>query len=237
MLIRKISLVIFARLTVACTLMAVAGCGLVPPADYYPVLPEGAPPTGFPVLPGQTDLPPGPASITQQNPTFIPGTNRDFLWDQVVDVVDDYFRIERERRMQLAGNVVTEGRIDTYAQGGATWLEPHRHDSVGRYNRLESTLQTIQRRALVRVIPTDGGFLVDVAVYKELEDLSPPEHATAGSVTFRNDSSLESNRDRLRVETDEERRWIPQGRDAALEQQILAQLHARLGALPPTVTF
>ena len=222
----------------ACILLAVVGCGFVPPPDYYPMLPEGAPPTGLPILPGQTHLLPGPAPVVQQqNPTFIPGTNRDFLWDQVVDVVDDYFRIEREQRMQLAGNVVTEGRIDTYAQGGATWLEPHRHDSVGRYNRLESTLQTIQRRALVRVIPTDGGFLVDVAVYKELEDLSPPEHATAGAVTFRNDSSLESNRDRRKVEPDAERQWIPQGRDAALDQQILAQLHARLSALPPTLKF
>ena len=41
----------------------------------------------------------------------------------------------------------------------------------------------LNAKALVRVIPTDGGFLVDVAVYKELEDLSPPEHATTGAVT------------------------------------------------------
>ena len=71
---------------------------------------------------------PGSSSI---NPLFVPVSNQDWAWEQIVDVVDDYFRIERENRVQLVGNVVTEGRIDTFPQVGATWLEPHRPDSVG----------------------------------------------------------------------------------------------------------
>ena len=210
--------------------------------DYYGLPPNGAPVTGIPMLPGQPLMAPGPAPLVLENrllenPCFVPGSNREFVWDQIVDVVDDYFRIQREQRVELAGNVLTEGRIDTFPKGGATWFEPQRHDSVGRYNRLESTLQTIQRRALVRVIPTDGGFLVDVAVHKELEDLSPPDHATAGVVTFRNDSSPKGHRDRSAPEPTALPQWIPQGRDAALEQEIIAQIQMRTGALPPRAMY
>ena len=228
---------IAARFLLGCTFLALAGCGFLPPSDYYALPPVGAPVTGLPMLPGQPIATPAPIPVAQENPCFVPGTNRDFVWDQIVDVVDDYFRIEREQRVQLAGNILTEGRIDTFPKGGATWFEPHRQDSVGRYNRLESTLQTIQRRALVRVIPTEGGFLVDVAVYKELEELSPPEHATAGAVTFRNDSSPGGYRDRSAPYAGAPSQWIPQGRDAALEQQIIAQIQMRTGTLPPRVTY
>src|SRR5262245_61301986 len=31
-----------------------------------------------------------------QNPLFIPPVDRELLWNQTVDAVDDYFRIERE---------------------------------------------------------------------------------------------------------------------------------------------
>ena len=165
-----------------------------------------------------------------QNPAHVPTVERDVLWNNLVDVVDDYFRIEREDRVRLAGNVMTEGRIDTFWLGGATYLEPWRKDSVGRYNRLEATLR---RRAFVRVIPVEGGYLVDVAVYKELLDARKPQFATAGAATF---SSGESPPiyDRQLDESDDyalpqSKGWIPQGRDAALEQEILAKLYTKLG--------
>ena len=164
------------------------------------------------------------------NPIYIPIKNQDWAWEQIVDVVDDYFRIERESRVQLVGNVVTEGRIDTFPQVGATVLEPHRPDSVGRHNRWESTLQTIRRRGLVRVIPEQGGYLIDLAVYKELEDLPYPENSTGGAATFRYDDSLPS---RFKQEVSHTRLsefWIPMGRDLDCEQQILAEIQARLCA-------
>ncbi len=162
------------------------------------------------------------------NPLYVPVTHQDWAWEQITDVVDDYFRIERENRVQLVGNVLTEGRIDTFSQVGATIVEPHRPDSVGRYNRWESTFQTIRRRAVLRVIPAQGGYLVDIAVHKELEDLPRPEQATAGAATFRNDSSLPSRLgeeiSRTRLASD----WIPLGRDIAVEQQMLAEIQVRL---------
>jgi len=124
--------------------------------------------------------------------------------------------------------VMTEGRIDTFPQIGATWLEPHRPDSVGRENRWESTLQTIRRRAVLRVIPEQGGYLVEVVVHKELEDLPRPEHSIASSSTFRHDNSLESRLSEGVLRTRLSKSWLPLGRDPAIEQQMLAEIRARV---------
>ncbi|NOY42248.1 MAG: hypothetical protein GXP26_10475 [Planctomycetes bacterium] len=177
------------------------------------------------VIPPKINTVPGTACV---NPLFLPvvGRNQDLVWEQIVDVVDNYFRIERENRVQLIGNVVTEGRIDTFPQVGATWLEPHRPDSDGFENRWESTLQTIRRRAVMRVIPAQGGYFVDLAVYKELEDLPRPEHATSGAATFRYDNSLPSRLGDKVLRTRFSKSWLPQGRDVVIEQQMLAEIQA-----------
>lgn len=166
-----------------------------------------------------------------QNPVQLPGRDRDFTWDQIVDVVDDYFEIEREDRVRLEGDVLTVGRIDTLPIAGATFFDPMRGDSANTYERLESTLQSIRRRALIQVVPNENGYLVDVAVYKELEDVPRPEFATAGAATLRHDSS----RDRYTRPVGGQPTtlgWIPLGRDPALEQRILAKIQVRLGAAP-----
>lgn len=162
----------------------------------------------------------------------VPVANRDWTWEQIVDAFDDYFRVERERQVQLVGDVLTEGRIDSYPLIGATVLEPHRGDSVGRYNRWESTLQTIRRRGTVRVIPDAAGYIVDVTVEKDLEDLPQPENATAGAATFRNDSSLPAAPATQASRTRLSGNWIFIGRDPALEQEILGNIKSRLGAQP-----
>ena len=162
-----------------------------------------------------------------ENPLFVPPLDREFLWNQTVDAVDDYFRIEREDRVRLIAGVLTEGRIDTFPITGSTIFEPWRVDSTPGYEKWHATLQSIRRRATVRVIPTDGGYLLDVVVQKELEDLDKPEHATAGGATLRHDGTLvrqEGAPGRYSVTLG----WIPIGRDLTLEQRILADLTARL---------
>jgi hypothetical protein len=174
-------------------------------------------------LPATANL--GPPPI--ENPMFVPALDREFLWNQAVDAVDDYFRIEREERVRLIGGVLTEGRIDTFPITGSTIFEPWRNDSTPGYEKMHATLQSIRRRALLRVIPTEGGYLLDVAVHKELEDLDKPEHATAGGATLRHDGSIvrqEGGSGRYSVTLG----WIPLGRDVTLEQRILADLRARL---------
>jgi hypothetical protein len=164
------------------------------------------------------------------NPLFVPVADRDVVYDQVVAVIDSEFEIEREERVRLEGNVLTEGRIDTFPQTGSTIFEPWLSDSADGYEKLEGTLQSIRRWSTVRVIPTGDGFLIDLAVFKELEDVRRPQMATAGAATLREDTSL------VRLEevvTDQpiNRGWIPLGRDAVAEQRLLQEIHARLGQL------
>lgn len=161
-----------------------------------------------------------------ENPLFVASTDREFLWNNLVDTVDDYFKVQREERVRLVGGVLTEGRIDTFYATGSSYLEPWRVDSTPGYEKLHATLQTIRRRATVRVLPAPGGYLIDVTVDKELEDLDRPEQSNAGASTLRHDGSV------VRVEGQvlggpQILGWIPLGRDASLEQRILLQLRAK----------
>jgi hypothetical protein len=202
-----------------------------PVVAFGPAVPAYNPPEV--IIPGsQAALP---------NPIVVPVTDRDVAWDNIVDVVDDYFKIEREDRVQLIGDVLNEGQIETFPQTGATLFEPWRGDSANAYERLESTLQSIRRKAMVRVIPDASGYVVDVAVFKELEDVERPMYATTGAAVFRHDNSLDRNTEAepslARQVGDQVRPvanprpttgWIGIGRDAALEHELLARIHERL---------
>ena len=118
---------------------------------------------------GYVDLPGQPAVPYYENPTLVPAADHQLVWETVVDVVDDYFDVRREEPVRLVGNTLFEGHLETRPQVAATLLEPWRGDSVGRAERTESTLQSMRRKATVRVQPVEGGYLVEVAVLKELE--------------------------------------------------------------------
>jgi hypothetical protein len=161
------------------------------------------------------------------NPLFIPAGDREFIWNQIVDEMDNYFVILREERVQDIGGVLTEGQIQTRPQVGATYLEPWRADSTTSYERTLATLQSIRRTARARVIPVEDGQLLDLIVLKELEHLDRPAQATAGAVIARHDQSV------IREEVPPGTfsitpGWIPQGRDVALEQRMLNNLRGRL---------
>ena len=195
-------------------LCALVGCNAWHPPSYVP------PEIAF-----------GPPPL-QANPAVVGVMDRDLLWDQVVDAVDDYFKIQKEDRVRLVGDLLTEGRIDTFPRSGSTIFEPWNNDSSTPYERLESTLQSTRRTALVRVIPAEAGYLIEVQVLKELEDVPRPETGTVSqtnSAALRNDNSLQ----RVISPVGGQQPtlgWIPQGRDVALEQLILAQIQARLAA-------
>jgi hypothetical protein len=183
--------------------------------------------TGCAPPPNWTAPPGPPIAVVSENPAFLPVADPQRAWETVVDVIDDYFKIEREEPVRLIGNVLTEGRIDTFPQVGATILEPWHQDSANLEERVESTLQSIRRKAIVRVMPTQGGYWVDVTVLKELEDI-PPERATAGAATLRYDNSLTRVVNPVGAQQLSSG-WIPQGRDAALEQRIIGHLQSRCG--------
>jgi hypothetical protein len=179
---------------------------------------------------GEAHWPSRPVPVSYDNPVLLRIANYELIWDGVVEVIGDYFRIEREDPVRLLGTTFTDGRLDTFPKPGATFLEPWDHDSADSYQRLESTLQSIRRYAVVKVHRDENGagFWVEVAVYKELENVVRPEHASAGSAMFRNDTSPNATAPTSGVKTPlpngANQQWIPQGRDTVAEQRILGQI-------------
>ncbi len=201
---------------------------------------------------GQVIAPPGQAfgpgivaGPGTKNSAVIPPLDAEVVWGKMVDVADDYFKVQTEQRVVFANGVPTEGRIDTYPQTGATLLEPWRGDSVGFRERLESTLQSIRRRGSMRLIPDPAGWRIETVVVKELENLPRPMRATAGGASFRNDDSLYrygtplptlgqqvGDQPRPVANPTPNLGWIPLGRDPLLEQRMLSNVLAKLGVAP-----
>ena len=188
---------------------------------------------GGPVVPG----PP----LTKSNSVVIPPIDAEVVWQQMVDTMDDFFKIQSEQRVVFANGIPAEGRIDTYPQTGATLLEPWRGDSVGFRERLES----IRRSGSMRLIPDPSGWRVEAVVLKELENLPRPMRATAGGASFRNDDSLYrygtplptigqqvGDQPRPVANPTPNLGWIPLGRDPLLEQKMLGKVLGRLGVAP-----
>ena len=152
------------------------------------------------------------------NPVFVRANNSEEAWERTVDVVHDYlFEIERENKLG--------GIIETRYKTGASILEPWHPDSVGAINRLQSTLQSIRRKAFVHFTPAPGGFLVGVEAIKELEDV-PRAAGFVGGATFLDNSPLQRDLNPV-VGQATPSGWINQGRDAALEEAMLRSINRR----------
>ena len=161
--------------------------------------------------------------VVVPNPLTIPTNDFNSVWKTTLEVVDDYFDIATEDAMSQT--IQTEPRI------GATLFEPWYGDSADMHSRLEATLQTIRRFAIVRVeqAGTGNGYTVRVEVFKELEDLAKPDRQTSGRATFTSDFPVNRAREvvgPLPLASG----WIPRGRDTRLEQKILDRVKARLSA-------
>ena len=168
------------------------------------------------------------APVAMPNPMVIPVSDVDFAWRQLVDMVDDYFEIASEQQVREIGGVLMDGRITTRPLTGATCIEPLRRDAVGLYERLHGTFQSVRRTAHMRVMPVASGFQIQLEVLKELEDVSQPEYSTVTSAVRRHDGSLIANNGLNRELGPGTLGWISLGRDEALEQEMLRNLHARL---------
>ena len=163
-----------------------------------------------------------------ENPLFVPDCDQEFIWQQLVDALDNHFKIEREERMRVIGDIITPGEITTFPSSAATLLEPWRGNSVGFSSRLTSTLQTQRKYAKVYLMPASGGYQVQVEVHVQQEDLDRPEGSTVGGASLRHDGTIarieevELNADPAHLG------WIDVGRDLRLEQKILIDIRDRL---------
>lgn len=161
------------------------------------------------------------------NPLELPPAEDDFVWSQVVDAVDDYFRISREQPVQNSGNMILDGRIETSYRVGASVLEPWRKDSTVGFERLQSTLQSIRRRAILTVRPRGAGYTIEIVVQKDLEDIDHTQDATETTTAVRYDGTVVRIEDAF-DDSPSTLGWIPLGRDTSLEQVMLRDIFGRI---------
>lgn len=162
-----------------------------------------------------------PTTMVPPSPIYVPSANQTVVWERVVDVLHEYhFEIAREDRQ--------DGLIETQYKVGAGIQEPWHHDAVGWENKLEGTLQSIRRRVIVRLTPDEGGYLVSIEAFKELEDLDGLAANSAGGATFQEATPLQRNLN-LVVGQSAPSGWLPVGRDPMLEHDMMKRLHQALG--------
>jgi hypothetical protein len=161
------------------------------------------------------------AQALAENPLVVPSADFETVWRASVVAVDQFFDIASEDRAQR--------KIVTQTKSGATLLEPWEIDSVGFQERLECTLQTIRRFAIITVnpSPTGQGWAVKVVVYKELEDLLQPDRQSIGRAVFNSQFPLNRSREVVGP-VQAPAYWIPRGQDHKLEQAIMAKIRSSL---------
>lgn len=138
-------------------------------------------------------------------------------WERAVAVLNDlHFTVARESKQ--------EGVIETNYRAGSNLFEPWHKDSVGYGNRLESTLQSIRRRAFVSFQSAGPDtIMVSVRVDKELEDLPGIAANYEGGATFTEAQPLERDLNQV-VGQSGPSRWISRGTDRALESEIMRRI-------------
>ncbi len=144
------------------------------------------------------------------------------VFDRCLDVVDDHFPVQYANRY--------EGRIlgkPSISPGFEQWWKP---GSPEHYDRTLATLQAYRYRCEIRITEAQpGGYWVRVLVHKELKDYPTPARST-GPAIFGDLGTVERD-DFLIVEpnvtspiTSAQDRWIPKGREIAIEQILLHKL-------------
>ena len=153
-----------------------------------------------------------------ENPVYVPlgPPSYGLVFEKCIDVLEDFFEISYSNRY--------DGRIETFPAIAPGVGQPWKAGSPDLRQRLLATLQTIRHRAVVRITTADdGGYFLDVKVFRELEDLPAPTRATAGEATYRLESTVQRQNDVIDVVVTDTG-WIPLGRDCKLEQVILERL-------------
>jgi hypothetical protein len=155
--------------------------------------------------------------VTVENPVFLPQGPQTYraLWEMVLDIMSDYFEIKYA--------YFYDGQIITFTRTAPGLEQPFKPGSPDFDQRLYATLQSVRHHAEVRIQPVnDGGFTVEVRVFKELEDLPRPT-SSVGAAAFRSDPTVERYQEVIDTSYLISH-WIPIGRDTPLEQVILQRI-------------
>jgi hypothetical protein len=176
---------------------------------------------GRPVLDNPTLVRADPAEPCA-NPVFLSLGPPDYaaVFETVLDILDDYFEIAYANRY--------DGTIRTHPKSAPGLEQPWKPGSPDGRERLLATLQSIRYRCDVTILPGEqGGYLVQVVVYKELEDLARPIRATAGAAAFRSDNTVARQYEVVDPSVVDSN-WIPLGRECHLEQALLQRITQRV---------
>lgn len=176
--------------------------------------------------------PPPPITVPASNPAHVGNVDPTFLWQQVVDTVDDHFRIASETPVHRENTTWQEGKLRTFPEVSGTSFEPWRSDTSRGFERLQSTFETVRRTATVRVIPEVTGYLIDVVVLKEQEDVDQSQFASAGASSQRHDGSIVRNTNQL-SQAPITLGWYEIGRDRQLEQKLIDNILGRVTNVEP----
>ncbi len=171
---------------------------------------------------------------SKNNPMYVSIQDHERLWATIFDVMDGHFDVEKSDPMRLHDDVLTEGRLLTKPRIAPSFMEPWHHDSGSMRERCDSTLQTIRHYAVVRVVPEQGGFFIEMHVYKELENRASPALADTSTGNLRFDVASE----KLFSEIDAlpaQQGWQLIDRDKALEEKLLGEILYRLDHPPTTI--
>jgi hypothetical protein len=173
-------------------------------------------------------LPEGPPGSSCENPVLIFPNHQGRvsyaeIFDQVLDVVDDHFAIQYSNRYE--GRVVGK---PTIAPG---FEQPWKPGSPDSYERTLATLQAYRYRCEVRIREADPtGYFVQVTVLKELRDYPTTGNPYSNISVFQDGGTVDRDQFLIvdpnvtsPIESPGER-WIPKGRETALEQVILRKL-------------
>ena len=170
----------------------------------------------FSAFAGCHSLPLASQQTPVSNPIQVRANNYDLVWERTIDTLHEYqFAISKENRLS--------GEIETEYKTGASLFEPWHFDAANTWERTEGTLQSIRRKILVHITQIDGGYMVSVEAFKELEDLPGVASNAASGATFREGQPLRRDLNLVSGQTVPSG-WIFKGRDKALEQSLIKDL-------------
>ena len=153
-------------------------------------------------------------------------TDFDALWESCQEVL-------RRHRFRLDQVDRRSGTITTFPETSQSFFEFWRHDVDTAYDRLESTLRTVRRRAVVQVDRNEAGGAGQVTVTVYRQTFATPERQFNNSAaTLRIFAETLPGVAGEPVLTRADDYWIDAGRDAAMESRLARQILDR-AHLPP----
>lgn len=174
------------------------------------------PPLDNPLAVRQADAVENPVLVSPGVPTAV--SYRE-VFEKCIDVTDDYFEI-------LVANPY-DGRIITKPRIAPGYEQVWKGGNPDPRSRLLATLQTVRQVAVITIRTGErGGYLVEVVVDKEMEDLPRPSRQGIGSAVFQEAPTVDRQVEVIGPAPlgPGGPTWFRIGRDYALEQDLLARI-------------